>query len=71
MSAATAVAENPRAPWRAAVSEYAQPRIWRSWLDVATSVVPYLGLLVAMYELLDVSILLSLALAPLAAGFLR
>jgi omega-6 fatty acid desaturase (delta-12 desaturase) len=60
----------PRAPWRALVAEYAQPRLSRTWLDVATSVAPYIGLLVAMYFLLDVSVLLSLALAPLAAGFL-
>ena len=60
----------PRAPWNALVAEYAQPRLSRTWLDVATSVAPYIGLLVAMYFLLDVSVLLSLALAPLAAGFL-
>jgi omega-6 fatty acid desaturase (delta-12 desaturase) len=60
----------PRAPWKALVAEYAQPRLSRTWLDVATSVVPYIGLLVAMYFLLGVSVLLSLALAPLAAGFL-
>jgi omega-6 fatty acid desaturase (delta-12 desaturase) len=59
-----------RAPWKAAVAEYAQPCRARTLRDIATSVVPYLGLLVAMYFLLDVSVLLSLALAPLAAGFL-
>ncbi|MCW2967580.1 MAG: fatty acid desaturase [Solirubrobacteraceae bacterium] len=59
-----------RAPWKAMVAEYAQPRLARTWLDIATSVVPYLALLVAMYLLLDISVLLSLALAPLAAGFL-
>jgi omega-6 fatty acid desaturase (delta-12 desaturase) len=70
MTAATATAESVKAPWRDDVRAYARPRIARSWLDVATSVVPYLGLLVAMYLLLDVSVLLTLALAPLAAGFL-
>ncbi|MCW2991500.1 MAG: fatty acid desaturase [Solirubrobacterales bacterium] len=61
---------NPRAPWKAAVREYARPHLGRTWLDIGTSVVPYLGLMVAMYLLLDVSVLLTLALAPLAAGFL-
>jgi omega-6 fatty acid desaturase (delta-12 desaturase) len=61
---------NPRAPWKAQVLPYATPHLGRSWLDVLTSVVPYLGLLVAMYVLLDVSVLLTLALSPLAAGFL-
>jgi omega-6 fatty acid desaturase (delta-12 desaturase) len=59
-----------KAPWKRMVATYAQPRLSRTWLDIATSVVPYLGLLVAMYVLLDVSVLLSLALAPVAAGFL-
>jgi omega-6 fatty acid desaturase (delta-12 desaturase) len=58
------------APWRDAVREYARPDLGRSVLDLLTSVVPYLALLVAMYLLLDVSVLLTLALAPLAAGFL-
>jgi len=39
-------------------------------VDLATSLVPYLGLLVAMYLALDVSYLLVLALAVPAAGFL-
>jgi omega-6 fatty acid desaturase (delta-12 desaturase) len=61
---------NPRAPWKAEVRRFAQPHLGKTWLDIGTSVVPYLGLLVAMYLLLDVSVLLTLALAPLAAGFL-
>ena len=56
--------------WREVLRPYAQPRLGRSLLDIATSVVPYLGLCVAMYLLLDVSFWLTLALAPLAAGFL-
>jgi len=52
------------------VRTYAQPRLGRTWLDVATSVVPYLALLVVEYLLLDVSVWLTLALAPLTAGFL-
>ena len=58
------------AGWKAAVREYAQPDPNRTALALATSVLPYVVLLVAMYELLDVSVLLTLALAPLTAGFL-
>jgi len=58
------------APWRGAISVYAQPRPARTMLDIVTSVVPYLGLLVATALALHVSVLLALALAPLTAGFL-
>jgi len=57
------------APWRAAISVHAQPRPGRTLLDLAASVVPYLGLLVATSFALRVSALLALALAPLTAGF--
>src|SRR3954449_7329968 len=63
-------AAKSRAAWRDAIRPYARPRTARSWLDIFTSVVPYLALFVAMYLLLDVSIFLTLALAPLAAGFM-
>ena len=63
MSAATA-------PWRAAISVYERPRPTRTLLDLVTSVVPYLALLVATGFLAQVSVLLALALAPLTAGFL-
>ena len=56
--------------WRVALAPYARPRLGRSFVDVATSLVPYLGLLVAMYFLLDVSYLLVLAVSIPAAGFL-
>jgi acyl-lipid omega-6 desaturase (Delta-12 desaturase) len=49
--------------WQAALAPYAQPHVGRALLDVATSVVPYLLLSVAMYLALDVSVLLVLALA--------
>jgi omega-6 fatty acid desaturase (delta-12 desaturase) len=58
------------APWRAAISVYARPRSARTLLDLATSVLPYLALLVATGFALHVSVLLALALAPLTAGFL-
>jgi len=56
--------------WRAELDRYAEPSVARSVLDLATSVVPYLMLLTAMYFALRVSVLLSLALAVPAAGFL-
>jgi omega-6 fatty acid desaturase (delta-12 desaturase) len=56
--------------WRVALAPYARPRLGRSLVDIATSLVPYLGLLVAMYFLLDVSYLLVLAVSIPAAGFL-
>src|SRR5919199_1090005 len=56
--------------WRDALGPYVRPRVGRSLLDLATSVVPYLGLSVLMYFLLDVSYLLVLAVAVPASGFL-
>jgi omega-6 fatty acid desaturase (delta-12 desaturase) len=52
------------------LAPYAQPRLGRSWLDLATSVLPYLGLTVAMYFALGISYLLVLAIAVPASGFL-
>ena len=57
-------------PWRDVVAPYARSHLGRSLLDLGTSVVPYLALLVAMYLALEVSVLLTLALAIPAAGFL-
>ncbi len=56
--------------WRETLAPYARPRLRRSLLDLATSVVPYLALSVAMYFALGVSYLLMLALAIPASGFL-
>ncbi|MEA2310018.1 MAG: hypothetical protein QOI65_2304, partial [Thermoleophilaceae bacterium] len=56
--------------WKETLAPYARPRLGRSLLDLATSVVPYLALSVAMYFALDVSVLLALGLAIPAAGFL-
>ena len=75
-SGTSVVAERARGPgssrpyWRDAVAAYERPDLWRSAVDLATSVVPYLALLVAMYLALDVSYLLTLALSVPAAGFL-
>ena len=55
--------------WREALAPYARPHLGRSLLGIATSLVPYLVLLVLMYVALDISYLLALALAIPAAGF--
>ena len=53
------------------LSAYERPRISRSILDLATSVVPYLALSALMYAIYDqVSVLVILALGIPAAGFL-
>ena len=56
--------------WQEALAPYAQPRLGRSLLDVATSVVPYLVLSALIYLTLGVSVVLTLALAIPTAGFL-
>ncbi|HEX8074130.1 MAG TPA: fatty acid desaturase [Thermoleophilaceae bacterium] len=56
--------------WRDAIAPYEKADLRRSAIDIATSLVPYLALSVAMYLLVDVSYLLVLALAVPASGFL-
>ncbi|HEY7967692.1 MAG TPA: fatty acid desaturase [Solirubrobacteraceae bacterium] len=56
--------------WNEALSPYAQASLPRSVAGLFTSVVPYFGLLVAMYFALQVSVLLELAIGVLTAGFL-
>jgi acyl-lipid omega-6 desaturase (Delta-12 desaturase) len=56
--------------WRDALAPYAQPHLGRGLLDLALSVVPYLGLSIAMYLSLRVSYLLMLAIAVPTSGFL-
>jgi omega-6 fatty acid desaturase (delta-12 desaturase) len=71
MSAATVDTKRPEgAFWREALEPYAQPRLGRSLVDLATSVLPYLALTAAMYWALGVSYLLALAIAIPASGFL-
>jgi omega-6 fatty acid desaturase (delta-12 desaturase) len=53
-----------------ALAGYAQPRLGRGLLDIATSAVPYLALCVAMYLMLRVSPLLVVVLVVPTAGFL-
>src|SRR3954452_3857971 len=61
--------DSPRA-WRGVLDVYAEPRLGRSVPDLATSVVPYLVLLVAMTLALRVSVLLSLLLVLPTSAFL-
>ncbi len=61
---------SPRPWWNDALAPYARPSMSLSVLDLATSVVPYLGLSVAMYFSLRVSYFLTLAIGVLASGFL-
>jgi omega-6 fatty acid desaturase (delta-12 desaturase) len=68
LAAAPPLPEDVR--WREVLAPYARPRLARSLLDIATSLLPYLGLSVLMYLSLDVSYLLTLALAVPTAGFL-
>jgi omega-6 fatty acid desaturase (delta-12 desaturase) len=56
--------------WRESLSPYAEPRLLRSVGDLLTSLVAYLAISVGMYFSLEVSPLLTLALAPVAAAFL-
>ena len=70
IAAATSAARAERPVWREALAPYARPRLGRSLLDLATSVLPYLALSVLIYLALGVSYLLALALAVPAAGFL-
>jgi omega-6 fatty acid desaturase (delta-12 desaturase) len=56
--------------WRGELAPYAESRLGRSLVDLATSALAYLALLVAMTLALRVSVWLSLALVVPAAGFL-
>lgn len=56
--------------WMQVVQKYNKPDALRSWWQVINSVVPYIGLWVAMYYSLSVSYWLTLLLSVIAAGFL-
>jgi acyl-lipid omega-6 desaturase (Delta-12 desaturase) len=68
VSEATTTGSN--ASWRPALDSYTAPRLGRSLIDLATSVLPYLALLAAIFFALRVSDLLAIALAIPAGGFL-
>jgi acyl-lipid omega-6 desaturase (Delta-12 desaturase) len=57
-------------PWQGALEGYTQPRLARSIVDLATSLVPYVVLLLATLLVQRVSLPLSLLLVIPAAGFL-
>lgn len=63
-------ATRKRPAWADALDPYSEPRPWRTALDIATSLVPYLALSVVMYLLLDVSYWLVLLVGIPAGGFL-
>ncbi len=56
--------------WRTSIAQHEQASLSHALLDLATSVVPYLALNVAMYMSIAISPWLTLALALPAAGFL-
>jgi acyl-lipid omega-6 desaturase (Delta-12 desaturase) len=62
--------ESNRPSWHEALAGYARPCVWRGMFEVATSLVPYLALCVVMYFMLDVSPVVTVALAIPTAGFL-
>jgi omega-6 fatty acid desaturase (delta-12 desaturase) len=72
-SVANAPGARPRSErpfWREDLAPYAQPHLGRSLRELATSVVPYLGLSGLMYISLSISYLLVLVIAIPTAGFL-
>ena len=58
-----------RSEERRALQVYAQPHVGRSLTQIATSLVPYLALLVLMYRMISISLAVVLLLAIPAAGF--
>ena len=56
--------------WREVMAPYAKPIMWRSVLDIMTSVVPFFVGWALMYMALDVSYWLVLAISVPTAGFL-
>jgi omega-6 fatty acid desaturase (delta-12 desaturase) len=62
--------EDQESRWRDALAPYAEADVKRSLTCLATSVVPYFALMVAMWLLLPVSYALVLLLAIPASGFL-
>src|SRR5262245_23815100 len=56
--------------WQDLVKKYQFPDHWRSVWQVANSIIPYIATWYLMYRSLSVSYWLTLALAPVAAGFM-
>jgi len=68
--APTAVPADGQDSWRRVLAPYAEPDLGLGLRNIATAVVPYLLLLLAIYFALRISTLLAIALAVPAAGFL-
>lgn len=56
--------------WRDIASRYHTDRTWQGVMQLVITLLPFFGLLVGMYWSLHVSYFLTLAIAPIAAGFL-
>jgi acyl-lipid omega-6 desaturase (Delta-12 desaturase) len=56
--------------WRAVVEACEKPSLPRAWMQIVTTFVPYVGLWIAMYWSLSVSLWLTAALAALAGAIL-
>jgi omega-6 fatty acid desaturase (delta-12 desaturase) len=70
--AATTDAEAGRSGpyWRGSVARFERASAWRAGLDLVTSAIAYVALMIVMYLTLGVSVWLTLALAIPTAGFL-
>jgi omega-6 fatty acid desaturase (delta-12 desaturase) len=56
--------------WRTLVAPFLHPSPWRSWWQLGSALIPYLGIMVAMYFTLSVNFWITAALGLLAAGLL-
>ncbi|HAV77898.1 MAG TPA: fatty acid desaturase [Anaerolineae bacterium] len=56
--------------WQAVVSKYSFPDAWRSWWQVANSLIPFIALWYLAYRSLEVSYWLTLLLIVPTAGFM-
>jgi acyl-lipid omega-6 desaturase (Delta-12 desaturase) len=70
LTASAPKSRRTRPQWAIDLEPYSDPRLGRTLLDIATSVVPYVILMVAAYLAFDTSYLLALAFAIPASGFL-
>jgi omega-6 fatty acid desaturase (delta-12 desaturase) len=62
--------ESSKLPWQRAVANYQKTDLWRSVWQVVNTLVPYFILWYLLVRSLEVSYWLTLALSPLAAGFM-
>ena len=66
--AAAITPSRARPTWARDLEPYSNPTWGRSLLDIATSVVPYLALMVTAYALFDISVWLAIGIGVLASG---